>query len=124
MKHDIGGDHEFVAVMIAGTIYKQQDELPGVFFCQCIQKNLEAFRIRRRHDQINASSILRADCAIQVDVFANELGSHLGPDAARCPARPWPIHSTETGFIGKHDPQPTTAPGSRPSLLHVESRFF
>ena len=45
MQHDIGGDHEFVALMIAGTVHKQQDEVPGVFFAQDVQKNLEAFRI-------------------------------------------------------------------------------
>ena len=32
MQHYISGDHEFVALMITGTVHKQQDELPGVFF--------------------------------------------------------------------------------------------
>ena len=64
MQHDIGRDLELVAMMIAGTIHKQQDELPGVLLGQCGQKNLEAFRIGCRHDQIDASSVLRADGAI------------------------------------------------------------
>jgi hypothetical protein len=45
--------------MIAGTIHEQQDELPGVLLGQCLQKNLESFGIGRRHDQIDAGSILR-----------------------------------------------------------------
>ena len=53
MQHDIGGDHEFVALMIAGTVHKQQDEVPGGIFAQgCPEKIVEAFRIGRRHDQI------------------------------------------------------------------------
>ena len=113
MQHDIGGDFELVAVVIAGTIHKHQDELPGVLLGQCLQKNLEAFCVGRRHDQIDASSILRADCAVEVDVFANELGGDLRPDALRRPARPRPVHPAEPRFVGKHGPHPAAAPGSR-----------
>jgi hypothetical protein len=113
MQHDIVGDLELLAVMIARTVHEQEDELPGVLLGQCFQENLEAFRVGRRHDQIDASSILRADCAVEVDVFANELGGDLRPDALRRPARPRPVHPAETRFVGKHYPQPTTAPGSR-----------
>jgi hypothetical protein len=42
MQHDISRDHEFVAVMIAGTVHKQQDELPGIFLAEGVQKNLES----------------------------------------------------------------------------------
>jgi hypothetical protein len=34
----------------------------------------------------------------------------LGPDAERRPARPRPVHPSEPGFVGEHDPQPTAAP--------------
>src|SRR5260221_8908612 len=73
MQHDVGGDVEFVAMMIAGTIHEQQDELPGILLGQCLQENLEALRVGRRHDQIDAGAVLWADGAIQIDVFANEL---------------------------------------------------
>jgi hypothetical protein len=50
MQDDIGGDLEFVAVVIAGSVDKKQDEVPGIFLRQGLQKNLKAFRIGRRHD--------------------------------------------------------------------------
>jgi len=84
-----------------------------------IEENLEGCRIRRRHDQIDARSVLRADPSVQVDVFANELGGDLGPGADGSPARPWPIDTAEARLIGEHDPQATTAPGgSPPGLPH------
>jgi hypothetical protein len=30
MQHDVGGDYELIAVMIAGAVHEQQDELPGI----------------------------------------------------------------------------------------------
>src|SRR5437899_11667912 len=77
MQHDIGRNLELVAMMIAGTIHKQQDELSWIFLGQCGQKNLETFRIGRRHDQIDASSVLLADWAIELYVFVNGLGCNL-----------------------------------------------
>ena len=38
------------AVVIAGSVHKKQDEVPGIFLRQGLQKNLKAFRIGRRHD--------------------------------------------------------------------------
>src|ERR1700719_3894539 len=38
------------------------------------EEDLKARRIRSRHDQIDTSPILRRDSAVQIDVFANELG--------------------------------------------------
>src|ERR1700731_1015649 len=38
------------------------------------EEDLKARRIRSRHDQIDTSPILRRDRAVQIDVFANELG--------------------------------------------------
>ena len=64
MHHDIGGNYKLIAAVISGTIHKQQDELPGIFLSQGVQENLEVFRIGRRHDQIDASSVLWADSAI------------------------------------------------------------
>ena len=45
MQDDIGGDLEFVAVVIAGSVHKKQDEVPGIFLRQGLQKNLKEFRI-------------------------------------------------------------------------------
>jgi len=92
MQHDVVGNPEFVAVMIARTVHEQQDELPAVLLGQCVRKNLEALRVGRWHDQIDAGSILWADCAVEVDEFANKLGSHLRPDGLRRPARSGPVH--------------------------------
>src|SRR5260370_1968399 len=92
MQHDIGRDLEPVAMMIAGTIHKQQDELPGALLGQWGQKNRETFRIGRRHDQIDASSVLRADPATEADVFSNALGGNLRPDPDANPARSHAAH--------------------------------
>ena len=100
--------------MVGGSIEDQEDILPGKPSRQDIEEALEARRVRCRHDQIDACSVLRTDRAIEVDIFANELRSDVGPDAARCPARPWPVDPAEPRFIGKHDPQPPTASGCRP----------
>src|SRR5260370_42419377 len=84
---------------------------------QDVEKDLEAHRIRRRHDQEDASPILWAHGSIQVGVFANELGRDPWPHACGGPARPRAVHPTKTCFIGEHDPQTTTtlcgdSPGS------------
>jgi hypothetical protein len=65
------------------------------------EEDLEACRIRHRHEQIDARSVLRADRSVQVDVFANELGGDLGPGADGSPARPWPIDTAEASLIGE-----------------------
>ena len=106
-------------MMIAGAVYKQQDELPGILLGQCLQENLEAFRIGRRHDQVDAGSSLRADGAIQVDVFANELAGDLRPRSIGSPARSRAVHPAETRFIGEHDAQAAaTSGGSPPGSPH------
>ena len=74
----VGARRSAVAVMIAGTIHEQQDELPG--------ENLEAFRIGRRHNQIDAGSTLRADA------FAKELAGDLRPRSIGSPARSRAVH--------------------------------
>src|SRR6266436_809574 len=125
MQHDVVGDLELLAVMIARTVHEQQDELAGVLLGQCGQENLEAFRIGRRHDQIDASSVLRADGAIEVDVFANELGGNPRPDADGSPARSWAVHPPKACFIGEHDAQATTPSGGSPtSLPHSIWKIF
>src|SRR5262249_22274857 len=59
------------------------------------------------------------DRAVQIDVFANELGGDTGPCADRRPARANAIHAPEARFISEHDAQPPPAPGrSPPSFLH------
>ena len=119
MQNDIGGDLEFVAAVIAGSVHKKQDQLLVIFLRQGLQKNLEAFGIRCRKDQEDTSSVLRADRAIQIDVFTNELAGDLRPDADGCPARSRAVHPTKPRFIGEHDAQATSTPGgSPPSFPH------
>src|SRR5258707_6478531 len=119
MQHDVVGDFKLVAVMIAGTIHKQKDKLPAVPLGQCLEKNLEAFRVGRRHDQIDASSVLRADGAIQIDVFANELAGDLWPCPIGSPARSRAVHPPKASFIGEHDAQAAaTSGGNPPGLPH------
>jgi len=38
MKYDVVGDVEIVAVMVAGTVHEQQDELPPIPSGQCLEK--------------------------------------------------------------------------------------
>src|SRR5215813_6637346 len=99
MQYDVVGDFEFAAVVIACSVYEQQNELPAVLLGQCLQENLEAFRIGRRHDQIDASSVLRADGAIEVDVFADELGGDLRPRPNGSPARSRAVHPPKARFV-------------------------
>ena len=119
MQYDVVGDFEFAAVVIACSVYEQQNELPAVLLGQCLQENLEAFRIGRRHDQIDASSVLRADGAIEVDVFADELGGDLRPRPNGSPARSRAVHPPKARFVGKHDTQAAaTSGGNPPGPLH------
>ena len=113
-QRDIVGEREVAAAMVGSAVENQEDILAGKLSRQDVEESLEARRIRSRHDQINAGPVLRRDRAVQIDVFANELGGDLGPDADRGPAWPWPVDPTETRFIGEHDPQATTSPGGRP----------
>src|ERR1700682_4658683 len=95
--------------MVGGAVENQEDILPGKLSRQGVEEDLKARRIRSRHDQIDTSPILWRDRAVQIDVFANELGGDFGPDADRGPARPRPVDPAETRFIGKQDPQATAA---------------
>jgi hypothetical protein len=105
--------------MVGGAVENQEDILAGKFSGEDIEEDLEACRIRCRHDQINAGSVLRTNRSVQVDVFANELGGHLGPGAHGSPARPRAVHPAEPCFISEHDPYATTPPcGSPPSFPH------
>ena len=97
--------------MVGGAVENQEDILPGKLSRQSVEEGLEARRVRSWHDQIDTSPILRRDRAVQIDVFANELGGDFGPDADRGPARPWPVDPTETRFIGEQDPQATASSG-------------
>src|ERR1700704_6053041 len=97
-----------------GAVENQEDILPGKLSRQGGEEDLKARRIRSRHDQIDTSPILRRDRAVQIDVFANELGGDLGADADRCPAWPWPVDAAETRFIGEQDPQVTASPSGSP----------
>ena len=105
--------------MVGGAVEHQEDIVPGKLSRQDVEEGLEAARVRCRHDQINASPVLWRDRAVQIDVFANELGGDLGPDADRRPAWPWPVDPPEPRFIGEHDSQLTAAlSGSPPGFPH------
>src|SRR5580658_2280749 len=119
MQHDVAGNFKVIALMIAGTVYEQQDELAGILLGQCLQENLEALRVGRRHDQIDTGAILRADGAIQIDVFANELAGDLRPRPIGSPAQSRAVHAAKARFVGEHDAQAATPSGSNPpGLLH------
>src|SRR6516165_1259016 len=47
---------------------------------------------------------------VQINVFADQLGSYSGPHANGRPAWPYPVHATEPRFVSKHDAQPPAAP--------------
>src|ERR1700681_2887279 len=112
-QRDIAGKQEVAAAMAGGAVENQEDILPGKLSRQGVEEDLKARRIRSRHDQIDTSQS-RRNRAVQIDVFANELGGDFGPDADRGPARPRPVDPAETRFIGKQDPQATASPGGSP----------
>jgi hypothetical protein len=58
--------------------------------------------------------LLLADCAIQTDVFTNELAGDLRPKADGCPSRSRAVHPTEPRFIAEHDAQVTAPLGGSP----------
>ena len=89
--------------MVGGAVENQEDILPGKLSRQGVEEDLEARRIRSRHDLIDTRPVPWRDRAVQIDVFANELGGDLRPDADRGPARPWPVDPAETRFIGEQD---------------------
>ena len=68
--------------MVGSTVEDQENLLPAVFSGQNIEVDLEAGSIRCGHDQIDASSILGTDRAVEVDILANELRGDLGSDAS------------------------------------------
>jgi hypothetical protein len=81
--------------------------------------------VRGWHNQIDASAILGRDSAVQIYVFADELGGHFRPQAHRCPAGPYPIHAAEARFVNEHDTQASSAHRSSPTgLPHSISPWF
>ena len=105
--------------MVGRAVENQENILPGELSREDVEEGLEACRIRRRHDQIDAGAVVRRDRAVQIDVFADELGGDCGPCSDRGPAWPWPIDPAEPRFIGEHDAQATAAPGGGlPGLPH------
>jgi hypothetical protein len=59
-QRDVIGKRELFAAMVGGAVENQEDILPGKFSGDNIEEYLEACRIRCRHDQIDARSVLRA----------------------------------------------------------------
>ena len=113
-------------MVIACAVHNKQDQVLAIFLRQSVQKNLEALGIGRRHDQKVTSSVLRTDCAIQIDKFTNELAGDLRPDAFGCPARSWAVHPTKARFVGEHNSQATTSPAGNPPGLSdsIRKPFF
>jgi hypothetical protein len=72
-QRDVVGNREVSATMVGGAIENQQDVVPGEPSRQDCEECLEARRMRRRHDQVDACPVFRRDCTVQIDVFANEL---------------------------------------------------
>ena len=100
--------------MVGDAVENQEDILPGKLSRQGVEEDLKTRCIRSRHDQIDTSPILRRDRAVQIDVFANELGADFGPDADRGPVRSWSVDPAETPFIDEQDPQATASPAGSP----------
>ena len=65
--------------MVGRAVENQENILPGELSREDVEEGLEACRIRRRHDQIDAGAVVRRDRAVQIDVFADELGGDCGP---------------------------------------------
>jgi hypothetical protein len=87
-QRDIVGERESAAAMVWGAVDNQGNILLGKFPRQDVKEALEARRIRRRHDQIDAGAVIRRDRAVQIDVFTDELRGDLGPGADWGPAGP------------------------------------
>ena len=110
-QRDVVRNDQHAAPMVGSPIEHEKDILSSELSCQRIEEGLEASGVRRRHDQIHAASVLGGDGAVQIDVFADQLGGHFrsGPD--RHPARSGPIDATKSRFVGEHDAQTATPPG-------------
>ena len=50
------GNGKVTATVVGGTVEDQQDVLPGKLARQHVKEDLEACRIRSRHDQVEASA--------------------------------------------------------------------
>ena len=87
---------------------------------------MEAGRVRGRHNQIDAGPIPRTNRSVQIDVFANELGGHLRPDAPRAQHAATgssgqnALHRQTSPATGGHARQPRAAPAGP----RGERRFF
>src|ERR1700694_1508536 len=110
--------------MVGGAVENQEDILPGKLSGEDIEEDLEACRIRCRHDQIDARSVLRTDRSVQVDVFANELGGDLGPGADGSPAWPRAVHPAEARFIGEHSKRRPRLAAARLAFLTAFGKPF
>lgn len=63
-QRDIVWKHEVAAAMVGGAVEHQENILPGKLLREDVEEGLEARRIRCRHDQIDASPVLRTDRAV------------------------------------------------------------
>src|ERR1700752_3369324 len=116
---DVFRNNQLATAVVGSAVEHQQYILPGEPSRQRIEEDLKAGRVRCRHNEIDAGSILRADGTIQIDVFADELRSHFGSDAGRSPAGPRPFHPPDPRLAAKHDaPPPPTPRGAPPRPLY------
>src|ERR1700757_2997481 len=88
-ERDVAGNGKVAAAVIGRAVENQQDVLSGKSARHYIEEGLKACGIRGWHNQIDASAILGRDSAVQIDVFADELGGHVRPHAHGCPAGPY-----------------------------------
>ena len=117
---DLAGNDEVAIAVIERAVEYQQNVLMGDFLHQNAEEGLEICRIQGWHDQIDTSAVLGRGRAVQVDVFADELGAELGPGVERCSAAAVAGHEAEVGFVTKHDTEPQPSPeGGPPGFSHI-----
>lgn len=119
-QRDLAGNDEVAIAVIERAVEYQQNVLMGDFLHQNAEEGLEICRIQGWHDQIDTSAVLGRGRAVQVDVFADELGAELGPGVERCSAAAVAGHEAEVGFVTKHDTEPQPSPeGGPPGFSHI-----
>src|ERR1700731_4640454 len=100
--------------MVGGAVENQEDILPGKLSRQGGEEDLKARHIRSRHDQIDTSPILRRDRAVQIDVFANELGGDLGLMPIGAQHGRGRLMRPKRASSANRDPQVTASPSGSP----------
>ena len=123
---DIVGKGQLATAMVGRAVENQKDVLAGEPARQHVEEGLKAGGVRRRHDQIDANSVFWRDCAVQIDVFANELSGDRGlvPIGAQHGRGRLmrPKRASSANMMRRC--RPRLWPPAEPASLHQESRFF